>query len=148
MYNVHTDRLLQTETQRQDSNFQTVISGHKSQSGLEIKTYILTDRPSVVMWHWPGIQWTQPQQVVQGVGETTSASRPRESWRKSRQHDPADHRSCEPPNASRIRVRSHDPHGSSYVGPASSLPSGNATVTRTSLFRTNTNTQRVIPQNM
>jgi hypothetical protein len=61
--NVHTNKLLQTETdkwqawplvregapQRQDSNYQTatlgeeVIFGHKSKSGLDTMTYWLTD---------------------------------------------------------------------------------------------------------
>jgi hypothetical protein len=64
MLDVNTDKLLLTENdkwqtrpfvredapQRQDSNFQTtnfgqkVISGHKSQTGLDTLTYWLTDR--------------------------------------------------------------------------------------------------------
>jgi hypothetical protein len=63
MLDVNTDKLLQTENhkwqtqplvregapQRQDSNFETktfgqeVISGHKSQSGIDTSTYWLTD---------------------------------------------------------------------------------------------------------
>jgi hypothetical protein len=39
--------------QRQDSNLRTVaISGDKSQTGLDTKTYRLTDWPSVVKWLW------------------------------------------------------------------------------------------------
>jgi hypothetical protein len=44
--------------QRQDSKIQIeLISGRKSDSGIEAKTYWLTDRPSVVTWLQLQLQW-------------------------------------------------------------------------------------------